>query len=136
MKLDERTLPSGFRVTTENPHVVRTTNGSIAKLNFGATIHKVFRLELDARAFVPGSKNLLPDWDARLKALVPQLKERPSVLRFAYRAAGDTDELISQRIAVMEKQVKELYKKEKEAKKDVPPLVIEKEIFGRTGAQK
>jgi uncharacterized repeat protein (TIGR01451 family) len=136
MKLDDRTLPSGFRVTTENPRVVRTTKGTLVKLNFGATIHKVFRLELDGRAFAADGKLLLPDWDSRLKALVPQLTERPSVLRIAYRAAGDAEDLIFQRIAALEKQVKELYKKEKAAKKDVPPLLIETEIFGKTGEQK
>src|SRR5690606_36315816 len=32
MKLDERTLPSGFRVTTENPRDVRLTRGKMSKL--------------------------------------------------------------------------------------------------------
>ncbi len=136
MKLDERTLPSGYRLTTENPRVVRTTDGTLVKLNFGATIHKVFRLELDGRAFVPDNDSLLKDWDTKLKTLVTQLKERPSVLRIAYRVAGDSDDLISQRITALKKQVKELYEKEKEAKQDIPPLVIETELFGKTGEQK
>ena len=136
VKLDERTLPSGFRLTTENPRVVRTTNGTMVKLNFGATIHKVFRLELDGRAFVPGEKNLLKDWDSKLKLLMSQLSDRPSVLRIAYRAAGDEDGLISHRIDALEKQVKELYKIEKETKKGLPPLLIETEIFGKTGEMK
>ena len=38
MKLDERTLPSGYRITTENPRVVRMTRGKMTKLNFGASI--------------------------------------------------------------------------------------------------
>jgi uncharacterized repeat protein (TIGR01451 family) len=138
MKLDERTLPSGFRLTTENPRVVRTTSGKMVKLNFGATIHKVFRLELDGRAFAPGGEILLPDWDSRLKALVPQLKARPTVLRIAYRAAGDPDDLITRRLVALKKQVKEQYEKEKEKddKKNLPPLLIETEILGKTGEQK
>ena len=41
MKLDDRTLPSGYRLTTENPRDVRITRGKLVKLNFGATIHRV-----------------------------------------------------------------------------------------------
>ena len=37
LKLDERSLPTGYRVTTENPRVVRLTAGGVTKLNFGAT---------------------------------------------------------------------------------------------------
>lgn len=58
MKLDERTLPSGYRLTTENPRDVRATRGKLVKLNFGAAIHKVFRLEFDERAFVLGEDRL------------------------------------------------------------------------------
>ena len=55
MKLDERTLPSGYRMTTENPRVVRATRGKMVKLNFGAAIHRVVRMELSPEAFEPDS---------------------------------------------------------------------------------
>ncbi|HEY4317046.1 MAG TPA: SdrD B-like domain-containing protein, partial [Herbaspirillum sp.] len=51
MKLDPRTLPSGYRITTENPRDIRLTRGKVSKLNFGATIHRVVRLELGDSAF-------------------------------------------------------------------------------------
>ncbi|WP_163269644.1 hypothetical protein [Chelativorans alearense] len=38
MKLDARTLPTGYRLTTENPRAVRLTAAKTAKLNFGASI--------------------------------------------------------------------------------------------------
>ncbi|MCT7375809.1 hypothetical protein [Chelativorans salis] len=38
LKLDVRTLPSGYRLTTENPRVVRLTAAKMSKLNFGASI--------------------------------------------------------------------------------------------------
>ena len=47
MKLDTRTLPEGYRVTTENPRDVRLTRGKVTKLNFGA--HKARGLALDAQ---------------------------------------------------------------------------------------
>ncbi|WEX11566.1 hypothetical protein [Chelativorans sp. AA-79] len=37
MKVDTRSLPTGYRLTTENPRMVRLTAGKLAKLNFGAT---------------------------------------------------------------------------------------------------
>ena len=51
VKVDERTLPSGYRLTTDNPETVRLTAGKVSKLNFGATIHHVVRIEVDAAAF-------------------------------------------------------------------------------------
>ncbi|MFO1467451.1 MAG: SdrD B-like domain-containing protein, partial [Steroidobacteraceae bacterium] len=44
MKVDPRTLPAGFRLTTENPRDVRVTRGKMVKINFGATIHRVVRV--------------------------------------------------------------------------------------------
>ncbi len=35
LKLDPRTLPVGFQVTTENPRVIRMTPGKLHKINFG-----------------------------------------------------------------------------------------------------
>ena len=51
VKLDERTLPSGYRLTTDNPETVRLTAGKVSKLNFGATIHHVVRIEVNDAAF-------------------------------------------------------------------------------------
>ena len=44
LKLDERRAPSGFRVTTENPRVVRLTAGKMTKVNFGVQIARVVEL--------------------------------------------------------------------------------------------
>jgi uncharacterized repeat protein (TIGR01451 family) len=140
MKLDERTLPSGYRITTENPRVVRTTRGKMVKLNFGATIHKVFRLEMDERAF-SGDDSLLPEWQDKLKTLAPQLAQHPSVLRLAYRLKeNEPPDQAKRRLAAIEKQVKALYARERDndgkEKKDVPPLVIETEAAGGEEARK
>lgn len=84
MKLDERSLPSSFRITTENPRDVRITRGKMVKLNFGATIHRVVRVELASAAFQSGGVDLLADWRSQLEALPDKLQERPSVVRIAY----------------------------------------------------
>ena len=49
VKLDPRTLPTGYRVTTENPRKVRLTRGKMVKLNFGAAITRLVKLDLNAQ---------------------------------------------------------------------------------------
>ncbi|MEM9813924.1 MAG: hypothetical protein AAF913_14775, partial [Pseudomonadota bacterium] len=51
LKLDTRSLPTGARLTTENPHVVRVTPGKMVKLNFGVAQLRVVRIDLSRAAF-------------------------------------------------------------------------------------
>ena len=96
LKLDERTLPSGFRLTTENPGLVRMTRGRMAQLDFGAAVLRVVRVEVSAQAFDRHSGTLWPEWQRRFDALPVQLRESVSVVRIAYqvdpRLAGDAAE--------------------------------------------
>jgi uncharacterized repeat protein (TIGR01451 family) len=113
MKLDERTLPSGYRVTTENPRDVRITRGKVTKLNFGATIHRVVRLELSDAAFAPGKTELQPQWLQQLDALPAQLKERPSVVRLAYQPGADAPDLVRGRIEAIRRQIQDRWREQK-----------------------
>ena len=54
LKLDTRTLPTGFRVTTDNPRTIRLTKGKAAKLDFGAAVTRIVRLDLKERSFCHG----------------------------------------------------------------------------------
>ncbi|MFO0255178.1 MAG: hypothetical protein ACK52V_13770 [Betaproteobacteria bacterium] len=96
LKIDERTLPSGFRMTTENPGLVRMTRGRMAQLDFGAAVLRVVRVEVSAQAFDRHSGTLWPEWQRRFDALPVQLRESVSVVRIAYqvdpRLAGDAAE--------------------------------------------
>lgn len=98
LKLDERTLPTGYRVTTENPRDVRVTRGKMSKLNFGVTIHKVVRVDMTDAAFVAGATQLKPEWQQQLDALPEQLKDRPSVLRLGYQAGREGEQLARDRL--------------------------------------
>jgi flagellar motor protein MotB len=51
MKLDEKTLPTGYRMTTENPRAILLTAGKMARIDFGATLFQVVRLDLSSSAF-------------------------------------------------------------------------------------
>ncbi|MBD9485166.1 DUF11 domain-containing protein [Pseudomonas sp. PDM14] len=84
LKVDERTLPSGYRVITENPRVVRMTQGRLVKANFGASIHRVVRLDLGSDAFGQDNK-LTTEYATRLDEVLTLLYAEPSILRIAYR---------------------------------------------------
>jgi large repetitive protein len=96
LKLDVRTLPTGYRMTTGNPETIRLTRGKFATLNFGASIHRVVRVDVNAMAFEgdqPGAT-----YKDRLKQMMTTLAERPSVLRIAYANATDDARLVRQRM--------------------------------------
>ena len=90
MKLDPRTLPTGYRVTTENPRKVRLTRGKVVKLNFGAAITRLVTLDLNAKVFEQGSDALKPKWQAGLGRLVDALGAEPSTLRINYAGEDRT----------------------------------------------
>jgi uncharacterized repeat protein (TIGR01451 family) len=79
MKLDERTLPSGYRVTTENPRIVRLTRGKLVKLNFGAALHRMLRVDIDQSAFSDKGDELTQVATQQLNELVEILKQKPSL---------------------------------------------------------
>ncbi|MFL9709437.1 SdrD B-like domain-containing protein [Methylobacillus sp. Pita1] len=127
MKLDERTLPSGYRVTTENPRDVRVTRGKMVKLNFGATVHRVVRLDLNDQAFVPDGIDLQPQWQEAFADMVKQLDGRPSVLRVAYDPGGGGEKLAKKRLDGVAKAARKLWKETHTNNKDEAafPLIIE-----------
>ncbi|SDN09098.1 SdrD B-like domain-containing protein [Polaromonas sp. JS666] len=138
MKVDERTLPSGYRLTTENPRDVRVTRGKMVKLNFGATVHRVVRLELSGDAFTGkgDGTELQPAYLATLEKLPEQLAARPSVLRIAYRRGAEAAGLAEKRVAAISERIQALWKARRkksdgnEAGDSEPlhPLMIETEL--------
>ncbi|MGD8575451.1 MAG: isopeptide-forming domain-containing fimbrial protein [Thiohalophilus sp.] len=126
MKLDERSLPTGYRVTTENPRVQRVTRGKIVKFNFGATIHRVVKLDMADAVFEPGSAKMRPQWIPRLDLLVGQLRKAASVLRLSYLAENEDDGLVEDRLDAVKQMVEERWE-------EPYKLRIETEVFWRGG---
>jgi uncharacterized repeat protein (TIGR01451 family) len=96
LKLDERTLPTGYRLTTENPGLVRLTRGKMSKINFGASTKRVVRVDLKNLAFMPNTTTLQPQWSASLDQLLPLLQQEQSVLRLAYGRTAQEDPKLAQ----------------------------------------
>ena len=87
LKIDTRSLPSGYRLTTENPRVVRLTPGKMTEINFGASITRVVRIDINANAFVAGQRGnakLSPALRAGIAKLLPRIADQPVNLRIAY----------------------------------------------------
>ncbi len=105
MKLDPRSLPSGYRLTTENPRVVRLTAGKASEFLFGASIGRVVRLDLTDAAFVRGSHSLMSDWQGHVSQLIALLEHEPSVLRLVYAESGEGKRLAKRRINALRKLI-------------------------------
>ncbi|MCB1420607.1 MAG: DUF11 domain-containing protein, partial [Notoacmeibacter sp.] len=109
LKLDTRTLPTGYRLTTENPRVVRLTAGKMVEMNFGASLGREVRLDLKDAAFAPGSVQLKDNWKAGLEKLAGILAERWSHLLVVYVSAEDRA-LIGDRMHEVEREIRALWK--------------------------
>jgi uncharacterized repeat protein (TIGR01451 family) len=112
LKLDERTLPSGYRLTTENPRVVRLTAGKMVEMNFGAALSKIVRVDLSGTAFLGGDDPLQPREELveGLKQLVAQIATKPSVLRLNYVLAGEKENLAKRRLKEVERLIRKLWR--------------------------
>lgn len=113
MKLDTRTLPTGYRLTTENPRVVRLTAGKMTKLNFGAAIGRVVRLDLTGDAFEAGDVALQPRWSKGIDQLVDMLRQEESVLRLGYVNAGADRALANKRIQHVSDLIRQRWRERK-----------------------
>lgn len=105
VKLDDRTLPTGYRVTSGNPETVRLTRGKFARLNFGASLHRVVRLDLNAEAFE--GTDLRTEFEQQFETLLTTLAESPSVLRLAYASQGEDADVIRDRIAKVRRMIRD-----------------------------
>ncbi|GAB3099385.1 SdrD B-like domain-containing protein [Pseudomaricurvus hydrocarbonicus] len=130
LKLDERSLPSGYRTTTENPRVVRLTRGKAGKFNFGATLHRVVRLDVAAGVFEPDSTVIRPQWLPRLPLLLNELQKAPSIVRVSYLADVESESLVKKRVAALKQAITDEWQEMDCCYK----LNVETEIYWRRGA--
>ena len=107
LKLDTRTLPSGFKMTTANPRIVRLTAGKMSKLNFGASITRLVRFDMTEEAFVAGSVKLKAQWLRAVDKLMSVLETDKSTLRLTYFAKTKDKQLAADRMAAVEKLISE-----------------------------
>lgn len=127
LKVDDRSLPSGYRLTTKNPLVQRVTRGKAIKFNFGATLHRVVRLDVADGVFEPGSAEMRPQWKPRIGMLLDELRKSASVLRISYLADVEDPQVVKARIEVIKREIADRWEPGNYR------LTIETEIFWRRG---
>ncbi|WP_136443917.1 DUF7507 domain-containing protein [Pacificoceanicola onchidii] len=111
LKLDTRSLPTGYRVTTENPRNIRVTAGKMARLNFGVQLGKLVRIDLTHQAFQTGQAAPLPALDQAIDGLVKQIAKKPSFLRLSYTLApGESAGQARARLRALEKQIRRAWR--------------------------
>jgi uncharacterized repeat protein (TIGR01451 family) len=130
LKVDDRTLPTGYRMTTENPRVQRATRGKMMKFNFGAAINKIVRIDVANGVFEPGTTEMRIQWKPRVDLLLGELMKAPSSLRLAYMAEVEDEKLVEARLKAMKQEIANRWAQQKGPYE----LVIETEVFWRTGA--
>src|SRR4030095_5249160 len=86
LKLDDRTLPSGFRLSTDQTLIKRATRGKDLKFNFRASIYLIVGIDLSAAVFEPGTTEIRVQWRPRMDLLLEELRKAPAVLRLSYVA--------------------------------------------------
>ncbi len=125
LKLDQKTLPAGYRMTTENPRVVRLTASKPVGMNFGAAGGRVVRLDLNGGAFEPGTDQLKPKWLAGVDQLIEVLRQEHSVLRIIYRMAEGEGDLAQKRVDAITITIKDRW----HASSERYPIEIRSEVI-------
>jgi len=130
IKLDDRTLPSGFRLSTRPVQVQRATRGKAMRMNFGASIHRVVGLDIADAVFEPGTIEMRNQWRPRIDVLLQELKMGPAVLRLSYVADVEAEALVERRLESIKEQIMTAWTE----MNCCYELVIEPEIYWRLGA--
>ncbi len=87
LKLDDRTLPSGYRGSTGSLQVQRATRGKMLEFSFGASIHRVIGLDLADADVRDGLRSRSASSGGRGSSLLlEELRAAPAVLRLSYLA--------------------------------------------------
>jgi uncharacterized repeat protein (TIGR01451 family) len=130
LKLDDRTLPSGYRPSNERVQIKRATRGKALHFTFGASIHRVVGLELSDPVFYPDSTEVRRHWQSRFGLLLEELKKGPAVLRLSYLADIEAPDLVQRRLDAVEAVIIRAW-----TELDCCyTLAIEPEIYWRLGA--
>jgi uncharacterized repeat protein (TIGR01451 family) len=129
LKLDDRSLPSGFRPSTRPVQVQRATRGKALRINFGASIHRVVGLDVADAVFEPDSIEVREQWQPRFGLLLDELQKAPAVLRLSYVADLEPEALVQRRLDALKSHIMTEWRTSDAAYE----LIVEPEIYWRLG---
>lgn len=131
LKLDDRTLPTGFRAASNVVQVQRATRGKALEVNFAASIHRVVGLDVSDPVFEPGAVEMRALWRPRIALLVEELRHAPATLRLSYLADLEEPALVAKRVAWLKAEIDNAWRATDGC--CAYELAIESEIFWRRG---
>lgn len=134
LKLDDRTLPSGFRSSGNQIRIQRATRGKALRFNFGASIHRVIGLDIADAVFEPGTTEMRVQWQSRLSLLMEELQKGPAVLRLSYLADVEDPRLVEKRMDAMKHQIMQSWRALAGQDPGSYELTIEPQVFWRRGS--
>ena len=139
LKLDDRTLPSGYRPSTPPLLIERATRGKALRFNFGASIFRTVSLDLLDDVFEPGTTQLRLQWQPRIHTLLEELRKAPSVLRLSYLADLEDPHLVDQRLDAIKRELMDDWRSADQSRSTWSAdqryaLTVESEIFWRRGS--
>ena len=107
LKVDEKSLPTGYHPTSENPRVIRLTRGKISKANFAMALENVLTLELNDTAFIGNTATLREEYAGQLGQLIEALKGQESTLKLNYFTKFEDQD---DRLSELADQIKDMWK--------------------------
>jgi hypothetical protein len=99
------------------------------RFNFGATIHRVVRIDIADGAFEPKTTELRLQWRPKIDQLLEELWKAPAVLRLSYLADVEAEDLVEERLDALKAEIAEEWKRSSGGYR----LDIETEILWRRG---
>jgi len=130
LKIDDRTLPSGFRMSTNQVQIQRATRGKDLRVNFAASIYRVVGIDLSDAVFESGTTEIRLQWRPRMDLLLAELRKAPAVLRLSYVADTEDAAVVERRMDAIKRQLIESWGTSNSSYS----LAIETEVFWRRGA--
>ena len=127
LKLDDRSLPTGFRASSDLVQVKRATRGKALRFNFGASIHRVVGLDVADAVFAPETADIKPLWMHRFDLLIEELQKGPAILRLTYLADLEAPSLVNKRLKVIKREIVDRWRNVDGAYR----LDLESDIFWR-----
>lgn len=110
LKLDARSLPAGYSLTTENPKVLRFTAGKMSRINFGVAASLLSEIKLTNSAFVPGSDKVGAALDAAINQMALKTRNQAGVIKLTYYRRTEAPHLLSARLNAVERRIQQIWR--------------------------
>ncbi len=109
LKVDERSLPTGYHVVTENPRTIRLTAGIFAEMNFGASLGDVIDIKLTAEAFDAAGRPVA-NLRENLRKLRAQVGDTHTLINLSYYYRSEGAAEARRRLDVLEGLFKDVWR--------------------------